>query len=269
MNIKRRIATVAVVATGLLGIGLPMASAHANQLAAEGICSDDGTRVVTYTGTTTEVPEPDKPGTLTVVSVSPSGTEASPASQTVVGNTTYSFTQTIPGDATSVSATVHLEYVDFAPDDVTATAEFTENCTPPVVVPEKPAPVVDVESSEAKDCDSKEITTTTVTTTTDWVLDEAKNEWVKGEPVVKKDVTTRATTPEECVETPTVAGVVEEAPPVVAGVVEEAAVNPLPVAAAAGQADTSGQLAAGGFAAFAAFLMLGAGFVLRRRHGEV
>ena len=48
----------------------------------------------------------------------------------------------------------------------------------------------------------------------------------------------------------------------------EAAVNPLPVAAAAGQADSSGQLVAGGFVAFAAFLALGSGLVLRRRHGE-
>ena len=44
--------------------------------------------------------------------------------------------------------------------------------------------------------------------------------------------------------------------------------NPLPAAASAGQVDTRGQLVAGGFAVFAGFLMLVAGFVLRRRHGE-
>jgi|GEM_PF-3318992 len=49
----------------------------------------------------------------------------------------------------------------------------------------------------------------------------------------------------------------------------EAAVNPLPVSADAGQADTSGQLAAAGLAGFAAFLALGAGFVLRRRRSDV
>ncbi len=63
-----------------------------------------------------------------------------------------------------------------------------------------------------------------------------------------------------------VLGVVAEAPVSVLGVVAEAA-NPLPLAASAGQADTSGQLALGGLAAFAAFLSLGAGFGLRRRHG--
>ena len=44
--------------------------------------------------------------------------------------------------------------------------------------------------------------------------------------------------------------------------------NPLPAFAAAGEADTSGHLVAGGFAAFAAFLALGSGLVLRRRHGD-
>ena len=44
--------------------------------------------------------------------------------------------------------------------------------------------------------------------------------------------------------------------------------HPLPASAAAGEADTSGQLVAGGFAAFAAFLALGTGIVLRRRHGD-
>jgi len=49
----------------------------------------------------------------------------------------------------------------------------------------------------------------------------------------------------------------------------EAAVSPLPTAAAAGQADTSGEWTAGGVAGLAAFLALGGGFVLRRRHGEI
>jgi hypothetical protein len=49
----------------------------------------------------------------------------------------------------------------------------------------------------------------------------------------------------------------------------EAAVNPLPTAAAAGQANTDAQLTTAGFAGFAAFLAMGAGFVLRRRHGEI
>ena len=43
--------------------------------------------------------------------------------------------------------------------------------------------------------------------------------------------------------------------------------HPLPVSAAAGEADTRGQLVAAGFAAFAALLALWSGVALRRRHG--
>ena len=79
---------------------------------------------------------------------------------------------------------------------------------------------------------------------------------------------------------PVVLGVVATAPsvaqPEVLGVVAVApqaapvlATHPLPTAAAAGQASTSGQLIAAGFAAFAAFLAFGTRFVLRRRHGVV
>ena len=44
--------------------------------------------------------------------------------------------------------------------------------------------------------------------------------------------------------------------------------NPLPTFAAAGEADTRGQLVAGGIAAFAALLALGSGAALRRRYGD-
>ena len=50
--------------------------------------------------------------------------------------------------------------------------------------------------------------------------------------------------------------------------VQAAVTHPLPLAAAAGQVDTGGQLLAGGLAAFGAFLTLAGGFMLRRRHGD-
>jgi len=93
-------------------------------------------------------------------------------------------------------------------------------------------------------------------------------------PVVPTVVTPRV--PPVVVPSVSVLGVVAEAPVSVLGVVAQApasvpgvavAANPLPKAAAAGQADTSGQLALGGLAGFAAFLSLAAGFGLRRRHG--
>jgi hypothetical protein len=48
-----------------------------------------------------------------------------------------------------------------------------------------------------------------------------------------------------------------------------ATANPLPTAAHAGLADTSGQVIVGSLAAFAALLLLGSAFLLRRRHGVV
>jgi hypothetical protein len=80
------------------------------------------------------------------------------------------------------------------------------------------------------------------------------NVWVKDAPVSKSTFVIRAATAQECK--------VE-----VLGVA--AAVHPLPTAAAAGEANTSGQIVAGGLAALLASLMLGAGSVLRRRRGEV
>jgi hypothetical protein len=72
-------------------------------------------------------------------------------------------------------------------------------------------------------------------------------------------VTPGVVTPVAVIEQPSVLGAVAVAPAV--------ANHPLPTSAAAGQASTSGQLIAGGFAAAAALLALGAGFVLRRRNG--
>lgn len=56
---------------------------------------------------------------------------------------------------------------------------------------------------------------------------------------------------------------IPDAPKAAPGVVE----YPLPASAAAGVADTRGQLILGGCAGLAAFLVLGAGFVMRRRRG--
>ena len=72
--------------------------------------------------------------------------------------------------------------------------------------------------------------------------------------------------------TPVVNPVVSGQPKTLGGPVSPEAASqlthPLPTFAAAGEADTSGQLVAGGFAAFAAFLALGSGLVMRRRHGD-
>lgn len=73
----------------------------------------------------------------------------------------------------------------------------------PVVVPEKPEPVVTSVPSDSVDCEARVVTTTTTTTTTDWVL--VDNVWVPGTPVVTTSATTREATEVECPidETPT------------------------------------------------------------------
>jgi hypothetical protein len=69
------------------------------------------------------------------------------------------------------------------------TATSAEDCTPPVVIPRKPDPRVEVTQSEDPDCDSTEIRITTVTTNIDWVLND-DNEWDETR-VVSEEVTTR------------------------------------------------------------------------------
>jgi len=236
--------------------------------------------LLTYTGTTKNVPSTGEgnKAILTVGEIVPIGSQVSPHDETVIGNTTFTFTQVIPGDAPKAQATAFLVWGDKAKSDPIGYATFTTPC--PVLVPDKPAPEVVVTPTEDKNCDSKTITTTTITTTTGWDLID--NVWVKGQPVSKTVTTTRAATAQECpvlVPDKSAPEVVvnESAPEVVLSAESEVAaagstaeaVNPLPVGAAAGQANTSGYQVVGGFAAFAGVLMLGLGTILRRRRVEV
>ncbi len=280
LQMKRRIAASAVIAIGLLGVGLPTAGAHTATLGVSGRCQDDGTRQVTYSGDTHNVPGSGQGhvATLTVDQIKPPGSLVSPVPQTVTGNTTFTFTQTISGHARQASATANLVWGDGAKSHPTGEVNFQTNC--PIVVPPEPDPVVVVTSSDVTNCDAGTVTTTTVTATTGWVL--VGNVWVKGTPVVAQKVTTRATSTQECpivvppppVPTETTTTTIPQDPPLIvesvgaAVALTGAEANPLPAGASAGQVDTGGQLVAGGLAAFAGFLMLVAGFVLRRRHGE-
>lgn len=73
------------------------------------------------------------------------------------------------------------------------------DCKPPVVVPEKPAPVVEPTSTRGTpDCVTNTVTITNTVTTTDWVYDEATNTYVKGEPSPVSTVVLETATAEEC-----------------------------------------------------------------------
>jgi hypothetical protein len=173
----------------------------------------------------------------------------------------------------------------------TPTAQQLEDagldCTPEQ--PVQPNPIVTTSAVSNTTCTA--FTTTTTTTATPYVF--ADGTWVLGVPAV--------TTGEPVISTPT-AGQITAAgldcatpvPPVVVPPVTvlrvtatatpkatkpakasvsvlgvSATANPLPAGASAGEADTSGQAAAGELTGLAALLALGAGFMLRRRRGVV
>lgn len=151
----------------------------------------------------------------------------------------------------------------------TTVTSFTIGCTvytfePPVVVPEKPEPVVAVEDEEVVDCEADTVTTTTTTTTTDWVYVEESNTWIEGEPVVEVVTDEREATDEECpvvvepTPTPTVPAPVTPAAPAVS----KAAADTLAVTGADSLA-TVGWLTGGALAV--ALGSLGVVLGLRRR----
>jgi len=155
-------------------------------------------------------------------------------------------------------------------------ANENKNCVPEVVTP--PAVCVP-KANENKNCVPEVVTPPAVCVPK---ANENKNcvPEVVTPPAITPPVVLGVVATAPSVASPVVLGVVATAPsvaqPEVLGVVAVApqaapvlATHPLPTAAAAGQASTSGQLIAAGFAAFAAFLAFGTRFVLRRRHGVV
>ena len=91
------------------------------------------------------------------------------------------------------------------PNGVTHTAtasisadEYPTDCAPPPpVIPEQPAPIVEVTKTSRTDCDAKTVTTVTTTTTTGTVYDAASNTWVATSPVVVVTSETRNAKPSE------------------------------------------------------------------------
>jgi hypothetical protein len=114
-----------------------------------------------------------------------------------------SVTQTRTATTTTISYVLDgRTWVEGEPVVTTATETQTRPLTEeelcPIVVPEKPEPIVTTVLSESKDCKIGEVTKTTTTTTVDWVLDTENNVWVKAEPVVDVHNDTRKTEKDEC-----------------------------------------------------------------------
>lgn len=141
-----------------------------------------------------------------------------------------------------------------------STETTSPECPSTCETPTKPA------TPPPDECECTETTSSTTSATTS----ETTTDTSTTSSTTSSDTST-TTTPDvlgttaaitESVPTPTTT-----APVTVLGV-QAAVTNPLPVAAAAGQAETGGQLLAGGLAAIGAFLSLAGGFMLRRRRGE-
>jgi len=219
----------------------------------------------------------------------------------VVYSTTCELFTTTTTTTTTPFVLVDGEWVHGTPVVTTGTVTSTPTAkqlsdATLVCPPEQPTqPDPTVTTTVATNTTCALFTTTTTTTTTPFVWNGGA--WVLGSPVVTAATVTSKPTPKQitdrklvCAQPPPphVVVVTEKsggaqvtaAKPVVkvhaASVVTEtsdavqiAATHPLPSAARAGDADTSGQLVAGGLAGIGALLAMGAGFVLRRREGEV
>ena len=131
-----------------------------------------------------------------------------------------------------------------------------------------PAATVVTTSEHATSC--TEYSVREVTTTTPFVQNEA-GAWVAGVPVVTTGAWVNSTPTAEQLTAAGLDCVVPVPTPTtpVSVLGTSATANPLPASAAAGQANTSGQLVAGGLAGLVALLVMGAGLALRRRHGAV
>jgi hypothetical protein len=136
MNKFRRLGA-GVLALGVAAAGLvmtaPLASAHTGTLTTSSTCQPDGTYKVTYGGATKNVPSRGKghTATLRVGEVKPVGNSIAGAPANVIGNTTYSFTQVVPGSTRSAQATAFLKWGDGAQSDPIGVITLGGGCKPP------------------------------------------------------------------------------------------------------------------------------------------
>ncbi len=144
------VATVALAASvGVVGFATP-AGAHSGSISGVATCGSDGTYTIVWSGATTNVPTSGNGHTasLTVETSTsnpntfpyqPASSTVTPLTQTVVGNTTYSFTQTnIPGSTTHAEVTPYLHWGDGATSDPLGSLTLAGNCTQQVAVPAGP-----------------------------------------------------------------------------------------------------------------------------------
>jgi len=119
--LKKLLAGISALALslGMIALVAGPASAHTGTLTVSAVCQNDGTYLVTYSGSTTNVPASGSghTATLTVGEIQPVGATPVGAPSTVVGNTTYGWTEVVPGSTTYVQSTAFLVWGDGAQSD--------------------------------------------------------------------------------------------------------------------------------------------------------
>lgn len=155
MRKRTLIAALAAVALGLGGaLAIPLsASAHNLGLDGSAACQADGTYTVTWTGTTHNVPDGDT-GVATIKSHTPPASSLSASTiPGIVGNTTFTFTQTgIPGNTNQANVNADIAWTgadEYKQNDVTGHVKLGGDCTVPVV-PELHASVTGTVTCDVK-----------------------------------------------------------------------------------------------------------------------
>jgi hypothetical protein len=130
--LKKILAGVSALALslGMIALVAGPASAHTGSLSVSATCQNDGTYLVTFSGATTNVPSSGSghTATLTVGEIQPVGAIPVGAPSTVVGNTTYGWTETVPGSTTYVQSTAFLVWGDGAQSDPQGTKNLDGTC---------------------------------------------------------------------------------------------------------------------------------------------
>ena len=130
--LKKVLASVSALALalGMIALVAGPASAHTGTLSVSAVCQNDGTYLVTYSGQTKNVPASGNghTATLTVGEIKPVGAIPVGAPATVVGNTTYGWTEVVPGSTTYVQSTAFLVWGDGAQSDPQGTKTLDGTC---------------------------------------------------------------------------------------------------------------------------------------------
>ncbi|HEY1063861.1 MAG TPA: hypothetical protein VGE30_01025 [Candidatus Saccharimonadales bacterium] len=143
---------VLMVAVGLVGVTAGTASAHTGKLTPTPKCVEGKTEIL-WSGTTSNVPA-GVTATVNIIDVQPTGsTIGAVTPNPVQPNGTFSFTQTVPGDATFAQAVAHIKWSNGVVDDPIGQVNLPGDCKPTTTEVTPAAP-----SATTPDCTNPNMT---------------------------------------------------------------------------------------------------------------